>query len=137
MRRAAIWLCSVFGFSVALFAAFGLSWGCALQRPGTHDLFCSFTSQRLGIPLILGAIIGGHTLASVLAVTISPTRRRIIGILAVALPLIFWVSTAILMTREPFNPVMAVLVPVLMAIPVAACMVLFIRRLERRRASVA
>jgi len=137
MRRAIGWLGSVLGFSIALFTAFGLSWGCAIRRPGSHDLFCNFVSQRHAIPLALGAIVIGHTFASILAVKISPTYRRTVGILAVTLPLVFWIATDVFMSREPISPVTAVVVPALTVVPVAASTVLFIRRLERRRESVA
>jgi hypothetical protein len=137
VRRAIAWFCSVLGFSVALYAAFGFSWGCALPQPGKQDLFCTFMSQRPGKPLILGSIVVGHTIASVIAVAISPAHRRIVGILAVALPLIAWVATDVVMSRAPLNVVATILMPILLVIPVAACTVLFIRRLERRRESVA
>lgn len=133
VRGAIGWLFSVLGFSVALFAAYGFSWGCALPPAGTQNPFCKLMSQRHGLPLVLCAIVIGHTLASVLAVSISPTHRRIVGVVAVTLPLTFWVATDVLMSRDPLHPVVAVLVPILLVIPVAACTVFFIRHQERRR----
>ena len=136
MRSAIAWLCSVLGFSVALFAAYGISWGCDLPQPGSQARFCDFVSQRHGLPLMLAAIVVGHTIASVLAVTISPTQRRLVGILAVTLPLIFWSVTDVLLGRDTFDPAAAILVPLLLVIPVAVCTVFFIRQLEGRRDSV-
>jgi len=92
-------------------------------------------SQRYRTTLLLGGFAICHVLASILAVAVAPTHKRVVGFLAVMCPFVVLTVSNWGQTAVTFDPVTDVLVPLAMAIPAAACTVLVIRKLERRSAA--
>jgi hypothetical protein len=136
MRKAVRWVCAVLSYTLVLLvvaaAAMMLAWGCHHRPIGSGGLACSEMFSRFGAVIVFGFVIAGHSLASALAVMISPTHRRIVALVAVLLP----VSALSLSMRnsvsgdyDVYHDILPIL---LMGIPTAICTLLVVRKTERR-----
>lgn len=130
MRDALRWVCAVVTYTLVLWVVFLFAIVTAMGDPvagregGYH-----FGNPFLRLAALLTFVIGGHSLACASAVSIAPAHRRIVGGVAVVLPV------AYLMKDTGYGDAEAIFfqfVNVLLGIPTALCTYLWVRRLERR-----
>ena len=130
MRDALRWVCAVVTYTLVLWVVFFLAIFIAMGDPvaGREGGF-HFGNPSLRLAALLTFVIGGHSLACASAVSIAPAHRRIVGGVAVVLPV------AYLMKDTGYGDAEAIFfqfVNVLLGIPTALCTYLWVRRLERR-----
>lgn len=135
MRDAVRWTCAVVTYtlllSVVLLVATGIAWSCHHVAAGEGGFYCRNPSLR--VAALLMVVIGGHSLACASAVSLSPTHRRIVGGVAVVLPVAYLIKDT---WYGDADDIFFQFVSVLMGIPTALCTYLWVRRLESRAPAV-
>jgi hypothetical protein len=126
----------VLSYTLVLFAAAAvammLAWGCHHRPIVSGGVACSETFSRFGTTIVFGLVIAAHSLASALAVMISPTHRRVVEVVAVLLPvtaLSLSMRNSVSGDYDVYHDVLPIL---LMGIPTAICTLLVVRKTERR-----
>jgi hypothetical protein len=137
MRTAVRWVLAAAAYGlilfVAFFAAFILAWGCHHRSPGSPDLLCRLTFPPFGSILILGILVTCHVGATVLAVLIAPSHRRVVGAVAVLSPLLFLAFSMWGQSAVSFSLFSDVVAPILVALPSAIVATFLTRHRELRR----
>jgi hypothetical protein len=126
----------VLSYTLVLFAAAAvammLAGGCHHRPIVSGGVASSLTFSRFGTTIVFGLVIAAHSLASALAVMISPTHRRVVEVVAVLLPvtaLSLSMRNSVSGDYDVYHDVLPIL---LMGIPTAICTLLVVRKTERR-----
>jgi hypothetical protein len=140
MRKSVRWACAVLTYALVLavvtLVVFFLVWSCHHVQDGEGGFLCDEFRPRFGFAAILAVVIGGHSLACALAVLISPAHRRIVGLMAVVLPVAYVAEAMRDGVTGDLNVYKDVFPIVLMGLPTVLCTFLLVRRLETRRPAV-
>ncbi len=129
MRDALRWVCAVVTYTLVLCVVL-LAIVIAMGDPvaGREGGF-PFGNPSLGVAALLMVVIGGHSLACASAVSIAPAHRRIVGLVAVVLPVAYSIKDT---GYGDADDIFFQFVNLLLGIPTALCTYLWVRRLERR-----
>lgn len=133
MRDALRWVCAVVTYTLVLWVVFFLAMVIAMGdhvAGGEGGFHVGNPSLRLAALLMV--VIGGHSLACASAVSIAPAHRRIVGGVAVALPVAYLIKET---GYGDADDLFFQFVNLLFGIPTAVCTYLTLQRLDRRAAA--
>lgn len=130
MRDAVRWVCAVVTYTLVLWVVFLFAIVTVMGDPvaGREGGF-HFGNPALRLAALTMVVIGGHSLACASAVSIAPAHRRIVGGVAVVLPVAYLIKET---GYGDADDLFFQFVNVLLGIPTALCTYLWVRRLERR-----
>ena len=130
MRDAVRWVCAVVTYTLVLWVVFLLAIVIAMGDPvaGREGGF-HFGNPFLRLAALLTFVIGGHSLACASAVSIAPAHRRIVGLVAVVLPVAYLIKET---GYGDADDIFFQFVNLLLGIQTDLCTYLWVRRLERR-----
>lgn len=135
MRDAVRWVCAVVTYTLVLSVVFlfaiVIAWGNhgAAGEDGFH-----LNNPSLRLAAVIMVVIGGHSLACASAVSIAPAHRRIVGLVAVVLPVAYLIKDIGYGDADygDADAIFFQFLSLLLGIPTALCTYLWVRRLERR-----